>query len=247
LMATLTAKLGHGKTYYSARECQPVNGKPKIVRTISFGSADDLIAAALKPRQGQAPQPKSVEIAAFGDVVAFSDLAQQIGLVELLDRHLSQRHQGLSVGEYLLRAAINRAVRPVSKLRLADWYRTPALTRLIPAKASQLSSQSFGNHLDFVEEHHLAAAARELSQRLIDQFQLALRTLAYDGTHFFTFLDTRTPAELPQRGHHQQKRNELRQVSLGMLVSTDFHVPLVHQVSAGTGNDGTIFATITAD
>ena len=246
-MASLTAKLVHGKTYYYARECQRVNGKPKIVRTIYLGSADDLIAAALKQRQGQAPQPKSVDIAAFGDVVAFYDLAQQIGLVELLDRHLSKRHQGLSVGEYLLLAAINRAVRPVSKLRFADWHRTTALLRLLPATASQLSSQSFWNHLDFVEEHHIAAAERELSQRLIDQFQLSLRTLAYDGTNFFTFIDTRTPGELPQRGHNKQKRNDLRQVSLGMLVSTDFHVPLFHKVYAGNVNDCTIFATITEE
>src|SRR5262249_7195068 len=167
--------------------------------------------------------------------------------VELLDRHLPKRHQGLSVGEYLLLAAINRAVRPVSKLRLADWYRTTALPRLIPATARQLSSQSFWNHLDFVEGPHIAAAERELSQRLIDQFRLSLRTLAYDGTNFFTFIDTRTPAELPQRGHNKQKRNDLRQVSLGMLVSTDFHVPLFHKVYAGNVNDGTIFATITEE
>ena len=151
------------------------------------------------------------------------------------------------MGQYLLLAAINRAVRPVSKLRFADWYRSTALPRLIPASASQLSSQSFWNHLDFVQEHHIAAAERELSQRLIDQFQLSLRTLAYDGTNFFTFIDTRTPAELPQRGHNKQKRNDLRQVSLGMLVSTDFHVPLFHKVYAGNVNDCTIFATITEE
>jgi transposase len=246
-MASLTAKVVHGKTYYYARECQRVNGKPKIVRTIYLGSAADLIAAALKQRQGQAPQPQSVDIAAFGDVVALYDLAQQIGLVELLDRHLPKRHQGLSVGEYLLLAAINRAVRPVSKLRFADWYRTTALPRLIPATASRLSSQSFWNHLDFVEEQHIAAAERELSQRLIEKFQLSLRTLAYDGTNFFTFIDTRTPGELPQRGHNKQKRNDLRQVSLGMLVSTDFHVPLFHKIYAGNVNDCTIFATITEE
>lgn len=246
-MASLTAKVIHGKTYYYARDCQRVNGKPKIVRTIYLGSADDLIAAALNQKQGQAPQPQSVDIAAFGDVVAFFDLAQQIGLVELLDRHLPKRDQGLSVGQYLLLAAINRAVRPVSKLRFADWYRSTALPRLIPASASQLSSQSFWNHLDFVGEQHIAAAERELSQRLIDQFQLSLRTLAYDGTNFFTFIDTRTPGELPHRGHNKQKRNDLRQVSLGMLVSTDFHVPLFHKVYAGNVNDCTIFATITEE
>jgi transposase len=98
-----------------------------------------------------------------------------------------------------------------------------------------------------VEEHHIAAAERELSQRLLEQFPLSLRTLTYDGTNFFTFIDTRTPAELPQRGHNKQKRNDLRQVSLGMLVSTDFHVPLFHKVYAGNVPDSPLFQTITEE
>jgi len=246
-MASLTAKVIHGKTYYYARECQRVNGKPKIVRTVYLGAADELIAAATQQKQRLIPQPQSVDIAAFGDVVALYDLAQQIGLVELLDRHLPKRQQGLSVGQYLLLAAINRAVHPTSKRQLADWYRQTTLPRLIPATAAQLSSQAFWNHLDFVEERHIEAIERELSQRLVAQFQLSLRTLTYDGTNFFTFVDTQTDSELLRRGHNKQKRNDLRQVSLGMLVSTDFHVPLFHKVYAGNVPDCTIFKTITEE
>ena len=246
-MASLTAKRINGRTYYYARDCQRVNGKPKIVRTVYLGSANDLIAGATQHQAQQAPQPQAVEIAAFGDVVALYDLAQQIGLVELLDRHLPKRAQGLSVGHYLLLAAINRAVGPTSKSQLADWYRQTTLPRLLPTTAAQLSSQAFWNHFDLVEEHHIAAAERELSQRLLEQFQLSLRTLTYDGSNFFTFIDTRTPAELPQRGHNKQKRNDLRQVSLGLLVSTDFHVPLFHKVYAGNVPDSTIFQTITEE
>lgn len=246
-MASLTPKVIHGKTYYYARECQRVDGKPKIVRTVYLGSAEDLIAAATLQKQSQAPQPQSVDIAAFGDVVALYDLARQIGLVELLDRHIPKRDQGLSVGQYLLLAALNRAVHPTSKRQFTEWYRGTALVRLIPATAQQLSSQTFWNHLDFVEERHIRAAERELSQRLIERFQLSLRTLTYDGTNFFTFIDTHSPAALPQRGHNKQKRNDLRQVSLGMLVSTDFHVPLFHKVYAGNIPDCTIFETVTEE
>ena len=246
-MASLTAKVFHGKTYYYARECQRVNGKPKIVRTVYLGSADALIAAALQRKHDQAPQPLAVDIAAFGDVAALYDLAQQIGLVELLDRHLPKREQGLSVGHYLLLAALNRAVQPTSKRQFADWYRETALPRLLPATPAGLTSQAFWNHFDLIQEQHIEAAERELSQRLVAQFQLSLRTLTYDGTNFFTFIDTRTPAELPQRGHNKQKRTDLRQVSLGMLVSTDFHVPLFHKVYAGNVPDSTIFQTITEE
>jgi transposase len=246
-MASLTAKRVNGKTYYYARECQRVDGKPKIVRTTYLGSADDLIAAAIGGKQAATPAPHSVDIASFGDVVALCDLAHSIGLVELLDRHLPKRRQGLSIGQYLLLAAINRAAHPVSKLRFADWYRQTALPRLLPATADLLSSQAFWNHFEAVDETHIEAIERELSQLLIKQFQLALRTLTYDGTNFFTFIDTRTDGELPQRGHNKQKRNDLRQVSLGMLVSTDFHVPLFHKVYAGNIPDCSIFKIITEE
>src|ERR1035438_2860748 len=134
-MASLTAKVVRGRTYYYSRECQRIDGKPKIVRTVYLGSAAEFIAGSIK--HGQDAQPQSVDIAAFGDVVALYALARQMGLVELLDRHVPKRAQGLSVGQYLLLAAINRAVHPTSKLRLADWYRNTALPRLIPARSEE--------------------------------------------------------------------------------------------------------------
>jgi transposase len=205
------------------------------------------MAASIKHREGLIPAPKSVDIAAFGDVVALYDLAQQIGLVELLDRHLPKRDQGLSVGQYLLLAAINRVVHPTSKRQFADWFRETTLPRHVPVMPAQLSSQAFWNHFDFVEEGHIEAIERELSQRLVEKFDISLRTLTYDGTNFFTFIDTQSPGDLPQRGHNKQKRNDLRQVSLGMLVSTDFHVPLFHKVYAGNIPDSRVFKTVSEE
>jgi transposase len=244
-MASLTPKVIKGKTYYYARECRRVNGKPKIVRTIYLGSLDNIIAAVEGARE--APRPHCVEIASFGDVVALYDLAQNIGLAEIIDRHVPKRKQGLSPGQYLLLAGINRAVHPTSKAKLADWYQETALPRFVPATRRQLSSQSFWNHMDFFQESHIEAIERELSQRLIDQFGISLRMLTYDGTNFFTYINTKNPAELPQRGHNKQKRGDLRQVNLGMLVSTDFHVPLFHKVYEGNVTDATIFKTITEE
>jgi transposase len=242
-MASLTAKVIKGKTYYYARECQRVGGKPKIVRTVYLGSLDNILAAAEGARE--VPQPQSVDIAAFGDVVALYDLACRIGLVELIDRHVPKRRQGLSTGQYLLLAAINRAVHPTSKAKLADWYQHTALTRLIPATGKQLSSQSFWNHMNFFREEHIEAIEAELSRRLVDQFGLSLQMLTYDGTNFFTYIKTTTESELLERGHNKQKRGDLRQVNLGMMVTTDFHVPLFHKVYPGNVPDSTIFKTVT--
>jgi transposase len=147
----------------------------------------------------------------------------------------------------MLLAAINRAASPTSKAQLADWYRKTILPRLIPATADQLSSQAFWQHMDKIEEKDIEAIEQELSRRLIERLQLNLRTLVYDGTNFFSYINTTNPARLPARGHNKQKRGDLRQISLGMMVSTDFHVPLFHKVYAGNTTDATAFQTVSEE
>lgn len=243
-MPSLTPKLIDGHTYYYARYCQRVGGKPKIVRTVYLGKIEDLVAAAEASRQP--PRPLETEVAAFGDVAALFHVAQRLDLLPLLESNLpAKRHQGLSCAQYLLLAAINRVVAPTSKLQFADWYRQTALIRLLPADPAFLSAQHFWNHMDAVTPQHIAACEEQLSRRLIERLQLDLRSLVYEGTNFFTYINTRNPATLPQRGHNKQKRGDLRQVSLGLLVSTDFHIPLLHWVYAGNVADSVEFRSVT--
>src|SRR5438874_6315130 len=86
-----------------------------------------------------------------------------------------------------------------------------------------------------------------MSQQMIERLHLVQRASEYDGTNFYTYTNTRTPAELPQPGHNKQKRDHLRQVSLGLLVSTDFHLPLLHWVYAGNLADSVQFRSVTEE
>ncbi|MDP8228254.1 MAG: hypothetical protein P9M15_02235, partial [Candidatus Electryoneaceae bacterium] len=55
-----------------------------------------------------------------------------------------------------------------------------------------------------------------------------LDCLLYDTTNFFTWIDSfNDRTDLPQRG---KGRNNLRQVSLALLISRDSRVPLFHEV-----------------
>lgn len=245
-MPSLTPKLIDGHIYYYARYCQRVNGKPKIVRQVYLGKIEDLVAAVEQARP--AAQPQETEVAAFGDVVALFDIARRLDLVPLLDSIIpAKRHQGLSVGQYLLLAAINRAVSPTSKSQFADWYAQTALTRLLPADPAWLSPQNFWNQMNRVTGDHILEFEKQMTRRLVERCQLDLRALVYDGTNFFTYINTRTSSELPQRGHNKQHRGDLRQVNLGMLVSTDFHLPLFHRVYAGNVADSTEFRSVTEE
>jgi transposase len=244
-MPSLTRKLINGHPYYYARWCQRVDGRPKIVRTLYLGSLDNIVQAVETAQQPLPPQ--EAEIAHFADIVALYDQAVQLGLVELIDAQISKRHQGLSVGQYLVLAAINRAAHPTSKAKLAQWYRQTVLPRLMPASAEELTSQAFWNHMDRVSQEDIEAIEKNLAQRLLRDLKVDLRTLVYDGTNFFTYINTTNPATLPARGHNKQKRGDLRQVNLGMLVSTDFHVPLLHRVYTGNVTDATAFQTISEE
>jgi transposase len=244
-MPSLTKKTIKGRPYYYLRYTQRVNGVSRVVKTTYLGSLEKIVQRLLSTEAP--PQPQAVDVLSFGEVVALYDVAAQLELVQLIDQHLPKRQQGLSPGQYLLLAAINRAACPTSKTQLARWYQQTVLSRLLPAAPGALSSQSFWNHLHEVGEQEIEAVERSLSQRLMERFKLSLRTLVYDGTNFFSYINTRTPSQLPARGHNKQKRNDLRQVNLGMLVSTDFHVPLFHKVYTGNVHDATEFKTITAE
>ena len=244
-MPSLTRKLINGRPYYYARWCQRVDGRPKIVRTFYLGSLDNIVQA-VETAQQPLP-PREAEVAHFAEIVALYDQATQLGLVELIDAQIPKRHQGLSVGQYLVLAAINRAAHPTSKAKLVQWYRHTVLPRLMPARADELTSQAFWNHMDQVSQGDIEAIEKNLAQRLLRDLKLDLRTLVYDGTNFFTYINTTNPATLPARGHNKQKRGDLRQVNLGMLVSTDFHVPLLHRVYTGNVTDATAFQSISEE
>jgi transposase len=244
-MPSLTRKFIKGRPYYYARWCQRVDGHPKIVKTLYLGSLDHIVHAVETAQQPLPPH--EAEVAHFGDIAALYDQASQLGLVELIDAQIPKREQGLSVGQYMVLAAINRAAHPTSKAKLASWYRRTILPRLIPATADQLSSQAFWNHMDRVTAADIEAIETQLAQRLLRDLKLDLRMLVYDGTNFFTYINTRNPATLPARGHNKQKRSDLRQVNLGLLVSTDFHVPLLHWVYTGNVTDSTVFKTISEE
>jgi transposase len=93
-------------------------------------------------------------------------------------------------------------------------------------------------------EKQIAAISEALAQRLLETFQLDVNGLIFDCTNFDTFIDTENPSQLPKRGHAKSKRNDLRIVGLALLVSVDFHVPLLWKVYPGNQHDSMTFAQV---
>ncbi|MFQ5825439.1 MAG: IS1634 family transposase [bacterium] len=67
-------------------------------------------------------------------------------------------------------------------------------------------------------------------------------TLLCDTTNFFTYIDsTNQRCTLAQRGKNKQKRMDLRQFGLLLLVSRTDYLPLFHKVYQGNLSDKTVF------
>ena len=136
--------------------------------------------------------------------------ATRAQLVDLIDRHCSKRRQGLTTGQYLATAAINRAISPRSKRSMWVWFSQTVLRRHMPsASEAALASQRFWDHMDSVTPEAAAAMWKDLLRGVIDHEQLDLSSIGYDGTNFCTFLDIfNTHCNLAARGKNKQGREQ---------------------------------------
>ena len=244
MAVSLHKKTIRGHPYWYARECQRVDGKPKIVWQKYLGRAEDIAAAMGAP--SEVAQPKEIVLSDFAGPAALYDLTAKLDLIATIDRHAGKRAQGVSVGTYIALAAINRCLAPSSKAAMAEWYQRTILRRLLPIPNNLLSSQRFWDHMSYLDADKISAIEQDLARTLIERFQIDLSCLLYDTTNFFTFIDSFNDAPtLAQRGKSKEKRMDLRIVGLALLVTKDFHIPLFHHLYAGNIHDSTEFASVT--
>jgi len=239
-MASLAKKMIRGRPYYYLRECKRVNGKPKIVWQQYLGPASELAERLA------GPSPKGAVVLEFGASAACLDIAQKLDVVGIIDRHVSKREKtGLTVGQYLLTAALNRCLAPCSKAQIGAWFGQSVLPRLLQISASQLSSQRFWDNMSRIDEQAIVAIERDLAQSAVTGFGLDLRCLLFDATNFFTFVDSfNLRSAMPQRGHSKEGRDNLRIVGLALLVTSDGDVPLFHHSYAGNQHDAKTFGAV---
>ena len=242
-MPTITKKKVKGHTYYYAVQSAWMDGKSRIVWQKYLGKPEDIVRAMT----GEVLKPFSAKIFQFGAVAALYSFAKRLGLVELIDQHAPKRQQGPSVGQYMLIAALNRAIAPTSKRQIGQWYSSTSLSRWMAVKPEQLTSQRFWDHMGYLTEEAIHRIEVGLTDRMVREFHLDLRAAIFDTTNFLTWMDTVNEAELPQRGHNKQKRDDLRQVGLALMTTLDFHIPLFHEVYPGNQPDAKEFSSVVDD
>ena len=241
-MERLEAKRVKGHTYYYYSKWARVDNRCRRVWQRYLGKLEDIVAAV----QGRGPAPIAAEVFQWGLPQALWQEATRAQLVDLIDRHCPKRRQGLTTGQYLAIAAINRAISPRSKRSMWVWFSQTVLRRHMPsASEAALASQRFWDHMDSVTPEAAAAMWKDLLKGVIDREQIDLSSIGYDGTNFYTFLDTfNTRCNLAARGKNKQGRDNLRQVSYALFCTTDGQLPLFYDVYQGNRNDARQFSEV---
>ena len=238
-MERLERKQVNGRFYYYYSKWAKVDGKCRRVWQRYLGRLEDIAQAV----QGGGPAPQYAEVFQWGLPQALWNESSRAEVIAQVDRECPKRPQGLSTGQYLAIAALNRAIGPESKRSMWNWFSQTTLLRHLPqATADRLSSQQFWNHMDRVGETSCGVVWRNILQGVLKREDVSLESICYDGTNFYTFIDTfNTRCELPQRGKNKQGRANLRQVSYALFCCEDGPLPLFYEVYEGNRNDAKQF------
>ena len=243
-MTSIVGKKRGNQTYYYLVESARVDGKPRIVDQQYLGSAEEVMAKLSGAPEGS---PTRTQHKKFGDLAAVWGVLQRLKVIETIDEVCGPRRADAtaSVGTYLALATLNRVVAPCSKLGFAHWWDTTAGPRFTKVPVSATDHRRFWDAMDQLDTDKLATVERAISTAMVTEFGLDLSALALDMTNFATFIDSGNDrAPIAQRGHAKQKRNDLRLVGLGLVVTRDGAIPIVSHTYAGNRPDVTQFTTV---
>jgi transposase len=234
-MERLEKKVIKGIGYYYYTKWEWSNGKCRRVWQKYLGKLEDIVKAV----EGKSAGPLFADIFQFGLPSVLWNECTHADLIGRIDALCPKRDQGLSMGQYIAIAAINRAIDPMSKSSIHEWFSKTVLLRHIPdASREALSSQRFWDNLDRLDPQACLSIWQGILKEVIRREGIDISSVCYDGTNFYTFIDTfNCRCSLAKRGKNKQGRSNLRQVSYALFCSPDGEIPLYYDLYEGNRND----------
>lgn len=238
-MATIQKRKCRGHNYWSIVESRRVNGKPRPIILEYLGTAESLLK---RLQEGISNKVKSYS---HGAVAVMLNVTEEFEIVQTINKYIDKKQlrDGFTVGGSLLLAAIGRICHPTSKRNWYEgWAKYTSLSYLLRMSLSKIDSQFFWDQMDELPLKAIPLIEEEIVNRLIEKEHLILDTLLCDTTNFFTYIDSKNKkSSLAKRGRNKQKRMDLRQFGLLLVVSRQDQIPLFHKVYEGNKQDRTIF------
>ena len=157
----------------------------------------------------------------FGDVALQYHLAEQLGLVALLDQAAGKRAQGISVGLAMVLMAIHRNSDPGSKHSFLEWYPTTILPELSGLPAEMVSYDDLLSSMDYWTDEAIGQVEPALTLRLCQRYGLRLHTLVWDASSCYFEAQTN---ELIQFGYSRDHRPDCPQIGTDLFIDVDHGV-----------------------
>lgn len=108
-MAYLFQKKVRGLTYWYLGENKKIDGVSRRVWQKYLGTAN-----VIKNRV-EGASPVEIDVLEFGIVTSVLNIGDDLSFVDVVNKVLPKRDQGLSIGEHLLLTIINRIDEPLSR------------------------------------------------------------------------------------------------------------------------------------
>lgn len=238
-MERLETKKINGHVYYYYSRWGWKDGKCRRLWQKYLGSLQDMVGAIT----GESQAPIYAEVFQWGLPMALWKETARAETVSIVDGLCPKRSQGMTTGEYLAAAAINRAIQPCSKRSMWEWFSRTVLTRLLPgATEDALTSRRFWDHMEKLGEKECREIWKLVFRGAACRDAIDANSISYDGTNFYTFIDTfNTRCGIARRGKNKQGRENLRQVSYALFCCADGPLPLYYDVYEGNRNDAKQF------
>ena len=234
-------------TYICLGQKKRVNGKSKRIWEVILCRKDQIEdnLDLIKRKLSRKP-PEPIEYA-FGLAHALFLISKELDLIEIVNECTVKREQGFSVGTYITLLAINRATALNSKSQVRKWFDKTALSRQFPDISESLTAQNILNQMEYLDEEVIRCIEEKVCKKLYSEFGLKSDCFLFDPTNFFTYIREYKKNTIAQRGRNKRKRNDLRQVSMSLLVTRDeCNVPLMHETYEGNVPDASHFKRVLA-
>jgi transposase len=272
-MGAITKRKEGNNTYYVYQETYRVkidpkhsgktkgSGKSKVkTRAIYLGAADKIFQGLQQKRE-----PISIKTRHFGLIAAAYQTASEIGLQEILMKHIQGSRCQVPRWIYFFATILNRLDSATSKNQMSQWLKKTILPELMGFNPNKLSSKNFWYASDDVLCENELNKRREKEETLDDllvgltedsftQIEMELfgridqlmgispSVICYDTTNFYTYIEDPKRSRLAKTCHSKDSKHHLRHVGLLMAVEKVHGIPLLSRVYQANRHDTKVFS-----
>lgn len=161
----------------------------------------------------------------YGEILIFKKLWKEMGFKDTLNEYFKETNKEINLTDAVFAMVCNRLVDPKSKRAADEWIK-----EVYEPEWEQLKLHHLYRALDFLVENKEKMEVK-LFNNVKNLFNCKVQVVMFDTTNISYWGEGERAEELLARGHAKNKRFDLKQVTVGLIMDQN-GVPLGHGVFA---------------